>query len=220
MGQRAGNKRSRGSEIGGRWWGWLSAPPDELPILLSVGSLVPLGLAALMQEVGHGLVALFLGVLGVIALVVGMWLGGESWTRPITTRATSRTRSSTAGFERVEPLGAAKPVPPAGEGDQFEQLVRDALDELPDLHQRALKDNVAVVISDEAGNDGYCGLYRGGTAVHGRHHSNAIVIYRHTLMRDFCHDPSELRRQVAATVCHLLAHRLDANERRVTELGP
>ena len=121
--------------------------------------------------------------------------------------------------ERVELSAAAQPVPLSGNGDHFEQLVRDALTELPDFVQASLADNVAVLISDDGAKRGYYGYYSGGTVGYGGDYNHTIVIYRDTLVRDFDRDPDELRRAVATTVRHELAHHLGASERRVAELG-
>jgi predicted Zn-dependent protease with MMP-like domain len=99
----------------------------------------------------------------------------------------------------------------------FEELVRDALDELPDLLQNAL-DHVAVVISDGGRRAHAYGLYQGG-GVHRRDHGDRIVIFRDTLRRDFGHDPDELREQVVRVVRHELAHHVGFDEMGVGELG-
>jgi predicted Zn-dependent protease with MMP-like domain len=102
----------------------------------------------------------------------------------------------------------------------FETLVREALDDLPDLLIRAL-DHVAVVISDDGRRHGAYGLYQphppDGVAPGDR--PATIVIFRDTLRRDFGHDPGELRDQVTRTVRHELAHHLGADELGVRELG-
>jgi predicted Zn-dependent protease with MMP-like domain len=101
--------------------------------------------------------------------------------------------------------------------DDFETLVREALDDLPDLLIRAL-DHVAVVISDQGRRHGAYGLYQ-GDGVARDDHPDRIVIFRDTLRRDFGHDPDELREQVTRTVRHELAHHLGADELGVRELG-
>jgi predicted Zn-dependent protease with MMP-like domain len=101
--------------------------------------------------------------------------------------------------------------------DDFEALVRQALDDLPDLLVRAL-DHVAVVISDQGRRHGAYGLYQ-GDGVARDDHPDRIVIFRDTLRRDFGHDPDELRDQVTRTVRHELAHHLGADELGVRELG-
>lgn len=101
---------------------------------------------------------------------------------------------------------------------EFEQLVREALDDLPDWARRALARNVAVTISDEGGRSDLYGLYH-GDGVASDNVPDRIVIYRDTLRRDFGDDPEELRAQVVRTVRHELAHHLGFDELGVSELG-
>jgi predicted Zn-dependent protease with MMP-like domain len=103
--------------------------------------------------------------------------------------------------------------------DDFEELVRDALDELPDLLRNLVDNhNVAVVISDGGRRRRAYGLYHGDGATRDDV-PDRIVIYRDTLRRDFGHDPEMLRDQVTRTVRHELAHHLGADELGVRELG-
>jgi predicted Zn-dependent protease with MMP-like domain len=102
--------------------------------------------------------------------------------------------------------------------DDFEELVREALDELPDLLQQALQRNVGVVISDDGRRHRAYGLYR-GDGVSRDDHPDQIIIFRDTLRRDFGHDPDLLREQVTITVRHELAHHLGADELGVRDLG-
>ena len=101
--------------------------------------------------------------------------------------------------------------------EDFAEIVRDALDELPDLLLNALE-HVAVVISDGGRAKGAYGLYHGDGA-HRDNHPDRIVIYRDTLRRDFGHDPDLLRDQVIRTVRHELAHHVGFDELGVRELG-
>ncbi len=98
----------------------------------------------------------------------------------------------------------------------FEELVRDALDDLPDLLRNALR-HVAVVISDGGRRAGAYGLYEGDGASSERTHDR-IVIFRDTLRRDFGHDPDLLRDQVTRTVRHELAHHVGFDELGVSRL--
>lgn len=98
----------------------------------------------------------------------------------------------------------------------FEELVRDALDDLPDLLQNTL-DHVAVVISDGGRRAGLYGLYQGGGGRMDAAHR--IVIFRDSLRRDFGHDAAALREQVTRTVRHELAHHVGFDELGVRELG-
>jgi predicted Zn-dependent protease with MMP-like domain len=99
----------------------------------------------------------------------------------------------------------------------FEQLVQEALDDLPDLLIKALE-RVPVVISDKGRKARAYGLYQGDTVARDNYHDR-IIIFRDTLLRDFGHDPDLLRDQVTRTVRHELAHHLGADELGVRELG-
>jgi predicted Zn-dependent protease with MMP-like domain len=102
--------------------------------------------------------------------------------------------------------------------EHFEEIVREALDELPDLLQDALKRNVGVVISDDGRRHGAYGLYR-GDGVARDNVPDQIIIFRDTLRRDFGHDSELLREQIVITVRHELAHHLGADELGVRDLG-
>ena len=102
--------------------------------------------------------------------------------------------------------------------EDFEELVRDALDDLPDLLREALNRNVAVVISDGGRRHRAYGLYQGDGA-HRDDYSDRIIIFRDTLRRDFGHDPDLLREQVTITVRHELAHHIGFDELGVQGLG-
>ncbi len=104
---------------------------------------------------------------------------------------------------------------PLDDGD-FEELVRDALDDLPDLLRNALA-HVAVVISDGGRARGAYGLYQGDGATRSNVHDR-IVIFRDTIRRDFGHDPDLLREQVTKTVRHELAHHVGFDELGVSRL--
>ena len=74
----------------------------------------------------------------------------------------------------------------------FEELVREALDDLPDLLLRALE-HVAVVISDKGRRHRAYGLYQGDTAARDDY-PDRIIIFRDTLLRDFGDDPGRAAR--------------------------
>ncbi len=111
-----------------------------------------------------------------------------------------------AEFMELDPL----------DDDDFEELVRDALDDLPDLLRNALA-HVAVVISDGGRRRGAYGLYQGDGATRDDTHDR-IVVFRDTLRRDFGHDPELLRDQVTRTVRHELAHHVGFDELGVSRL--
>jgi predicted Zn-dependent protease with MMP-like domain len=111
----------------------------------------------------------------------------------------------------------------------FEQLVSEALDGLPDDIQKQLG-NTAVVVSDRGAEAGAYGLFRGysGTGnssglgadfFGGPPDEPEILIFRDTLVRDYGHDPQLLRAQVRKTVRHEVGHALGFDEAGVTRLG-
>ena len=102
--------------------------------------------------------------------------------------------------------------------EDFEELVRDALDDLPDLLREALGRNVAVVISNGGRRHRAYGLYQGDGATRDNY-PDRIIIFRDTLRRDFGHDPALLREQVVVTVRHELAHHIGFDELGVQGLG-
>jgi predicted Zn-dependent protease with MMP-like domain len=103
------------------------------------------------------------------------------------------------------------------EPDEFESLVADAIDALPEEFQRLLGD-VAVVVSDLGTEHHAYGEYFGDGVARGTF-EDRIVIYQDTLERDFGHDRALLARQVEQTLRHELAHHLGWDERGVGGLG-
>ncbi|MEA2127907.1 MAG: hypothetical protein QOJ85_798 [Solirubrobacteraceae bacterium] len=199
-----------------------------LAALLAVG--LGLGLVALLQGPsfsspvrllqGGVLVVVVIAVIGAILMSVGLRMAG--WAEPESEAEFERLVQET---ERLARDGVA-PDPDEVEfmdldpydDEDFAELVRDAMDELPDLLQRALERNVAVVISNGGRKRGAYGLYH-GDGVARDDVPDRIIIYRDTLRRDFGHDPELLREQVTRTVRHELAHHLGADELGVRDLG-
>jgi predicted Zn-dependent protease with MMP-like domain len=108
-------------------------------------------------------------------------------------------------------------MPDAPDLDEFESLVVDAIDRLPDEFQRVLE-KVAVVVSDLGEEAHAYGQYFGDGIARERY-EDRIVIYRDTLERDFGHDRRLLAEQVERTLRHELAHHLGWNEHGVGGLG-
>jgi predicted Zn-dependent protease with MMP-like domain/uncharacterized membrane protein len=206
--------------------------PTPRRVLLAAVIALAVGLAAvgiiggfslstpvrLMQ--GGVLVVLAILVVGALMMSLGLRMAG--WSEP----------ESEAEFERLvvesERLArdgiAAEPdevdfmeLDPYDDED-FAELVREAMDELPDILQRALERNVAVVISNGGRKMRAYGLYH-GDGVARDDVPDRIIIYRDTLRRDFGHDPELLREEVTRTVRHELAHHLGADELGVRDLG-
>ena len=167
-------------------------------------------------------VALAVAAIGVIAMIVSAITGRlADYTDPadddefeeLVRRSERLARENLAAEPDEVEFMALDPRNPA----DFEELVREALDDLPDLLLRALE-HVAVVISDKGRRHRAYGLYQGDTAARDDY-PDRIIIFRDTLLRDFGDDPDELRAQVTRTVRHELAHHLGADELGVRELG-
>jgi predicted Zn-dependent protease with MMP-like domain len=109
------------------------------------------------------------------------------------------------------------PGPVLDTDEDFQALVRSALDDLPLEFHRALE-HVAIVVSDQGRRRRAYGLYQGDTVARDYFHDR-IVIFRDTLLRDFGHDPERLKAQVTRTVRHELAHHLGWDENGVRGLG-
>ena len=101
--------------------------------------------------------------------------------------------------------------------DEFEALVADAIDALPEQLQRVLE-GVPVIVSDLGAQHRAYGEYFGDGATRDGY-EDRIVIYRDTLEKDFGHDRELLARQVERTLRHELAHHIGWDERGVGGLG-
>jgi predicted Zn-dependent protease with MMP-like domain len=107
--------------------------------------------------------------------------------------------------------------PPDRPPSEFDELVIEALDDLPDPFHEVLE-QTPVIVSSRGHEEGAYGQYVGGTIARDSY-PDRIVIYQDTLERDFGHDPELMRAQVQRTVRHELAHHLGWDERGVRGLG-
>jgi predicted Zn-dependent protease with MMP-like domain len=107
--------------------------------------------------------------------------------------------------------------------ERFEELVADALDEIPDDLWR-LVDNVAVVVRDGTPGSSLLGLYDGipltkrDASYDGMVMPDRISIFRRPILA-MCADEAEVVRQVRITVIHEVAHHFGIDDERLTELG-
>jgi predicted Zn-dependent protease with MMP-like domain len=116
---------------------------------------------------------------------------------------------------RSEALAALPP--PDHPPSEFDELVMEALDDLPpDFHE--VLDHTPVIVSSRGHEEHAYGQYIGGTIARDSY-PDRIVIYQDTLERDFGYDPDLLRAQVERTVRHEIAHHLGWDERGVRGLG-
>jgi len=115
---------------------------------------------------------------------------------------------------------------------EFEKLVAESLEMIPD-ELRGRISNVQLMIEDEPSeellgdlgvppDETLFGLYEGTPLTErGIEHSglpDRIVIFRRPLLEEF-DDPSDLRREIARTVIHEVAHHFGIDEERLAELG-
>ena len=155
-----------------------------------------------------GLAAIVVGALAL--LLLGAWLtvaliGRDAMAEEEVERLVRRS-------ERLARLPA-----PEREPTEFDLLVAEAIDRLPDEF-RELLETTPVVVSRHGAEFRAYGHYYGGSIVHGdREHR--IVLYQDTLERDFGFDDDLLRAQVERTLRHELAHHLGWGERGVRGLG-
>ena len=107
--------------------------------------------------------------------------------------------------------------PPDQPPSEFDTLVMEALDDLPEQF-RELLEHTPVVVSSRGHEHHAYGHYFGDTIARDTY-PDRIVIYQDTLERDFGHDPELLRAQVERTVRHEVAHHLGWGEHGVRGLG-
>jgi predicted Zn-dependent protease with MMP-like domain len=107
--------------------------------------------------------------------------------------------------------------PPEHPPSEFDVLVMEALDDLPEQFQQLLE-HTPVVVSTRGHEHHAYGHYIGGTIARDTY-PDRIVIYQDTLERDFGQDPELLRAQVERTVRHEVGHHLGWDERGVRDLG-
>jgi predicted Zn-dependent protease with MMP-like domain len=190
-------------------------------VVLVVGQgFSSIGVVRALEDLAFGvlLAAVLMGAAGFVAVRLAGWRGAggglqsESEFEEIVRQSETLAREGLAvdpeesEFMELDPL----------HDEDFDELVRDALDDLPDLLRNALA-HVAVVISDGGRRRGAYGLYQGGQTLRDDTHDR-IVIFRDTLRRDFGHDPELLRDQVTRTVRHELAHHVGFDELGVSRL--
>jgi predicted Zn-dependent protease with MMP-like domain len=192
-----------------------------LVVLVVAQGFSSIGVVRALEDVALGVIvaAVLMGSVAFVAVRMANWRDPESEAEfeEIVRHSEVLAREGLAvdpdenEFMELDPL----------DDSDFEELVRDALDDLPDLLRNALS-HVAVVISNGGRRRGAYGLYQGdgaGRSSIGRDNTHdRIVIFRDTLRRDFGHDPDLLRDQVTRTVRHELAHHVGFDELGVSRL--
>jgi predicted Zn-dependent protease with MMP-like domain len=108
--------------------------------------------------------------------------------------------------------------------NRFEELVGEALDEIPDELWN-LMDNVAVVVREGSDGSRLLGLYDGVPLTErGRGYGESMVmpdritIFRRPILA-MCRSEEEVVEQVRITVIHEVAHHFGIDDARLHELG-
>lgn len=108
--------------------------------------------------------------------------------------------------------------------ERFEELVGDALDEVPP-ELAALMDNVVVLVEDEppADDPDLLGFYDGTPLTerdtrYGGVVPDRIMIFRNPTLR-MCEDADEVVEEVRITVVHEIAHHFGIDDDRLHDLG-
>ena len=112
-----------------------------------------------------------------------------------------------------------QPISPA----RFEELVADALDELPDELATHFRNVVVVVDDEKPGQPHVLGLYEGRPLTERGQNYTFVLPDRITLFRvPLClaaADEDDLVEEIAVTVIHEFAHHMGIDDERLHELG-
>ncbi|BCL14794.1 MULTISPECIES: metallopeptidase family protein [Micromonospora] len=115
-------------------------------------------------------------------------------------------------------------VPVEMSRERFEELVGDALDEVPE-ELLSLMSNVVILVEDDPppGDPELLGLYEGHALTErGWDYSGVlpdrILIYRRPILR-ICDSDEDVVDEVAVTVVHEIAHHFGIDDDRLHELG-
>jgi predicted Zn-dependent protease with MMP-like domain len=107
--------------------------------------------------------------------------------------------------------------------ERFEELVADALDEIPDDLWQVV-DNVVVVVQEGSEGSRLLGLYDGVPLTSRRGYGEGMVmpdritIFRRPILA-MCTDEAQVVEQVRITVIHEVAHHFGIDDARLHELG-
>ncbi|GED96290.1 metallopeptidase family protein [Gordonia crocea] len=106
---------------------------------------------------------------------------------------------------------------------EFETLVSDALDEIPEELTRAMSNVVILVEPAHPESPHILGLYEGialteRTSEYGGYLPDTITIYRDSILA-ICATPEEVREQVRITVIHEVAHHFGIDDQWLHDHG-
>jgi predicted Zn-dependent protease with MMP-like domain len=106
--------------------------------------------------------------------------------------------------------------------ERFEELVADALDEVP-AELLSHMENVVVLVEDDPPEPGLLGLYEGYALTergwdYGGVLPDRIFVYRNPTLA-ICNTEEEVVEEVAVTVVHEIAHHFGIDDDHLHELG-
>ena len=135
--------------------------------------------------------------------------GLRSWSRPRLLITAQRDRATVPAVQAIAE-------------EEFENLVGEALDSLPD-ELLDLIDNVVVLVEDEHPEEELLGLYEGIPHTERDDYGDLALPDRITLYRlplcDAVDELADLRDEVLITVIHEVAHHFGIDDDRLHELG-
>lgn len=106
--------------------------------------------------------------------------------------------------------------------ERFEELVGDALDQVPAELLKMLS-NVVVLVEDDSPEPGILGLYEGYALTRRGWDYSAVLPDRITIFRNpilsVCRTEADVVREVTVTVVHEIAHHFGIDDARLHELG-
>lgn len=107
--------------------------------------------------------------------------------------------------------------------EEFEELIDDALDDIPEHFARAMTNLVVLARPANEDNPELLGLFEGVPlpeqhANHSGYLPDAVFIYKDAL-EAICADVEELREEVRITVFHEVGHYFGMEEEALHELG-
>jgi|SRR5437868_1430424 predicted Zn-dependent protease with MMP-like domain len=114
-------------------------------------------------------------------------------------------------------------MPVSMSAERFEELVGDALDDVPPELMRLLSNVVILVQDDPPPGQNLLGLYEGyALTTRGWDYSGVlpdrILIFRNPIL-SICRTEDDVVEEVAVTVVHEIAHHFGIDDARLHELG-
>ncbi|MQA24792.1 MAG: hypothetical protein GEU94_04830 [Micromonosporaceae bacterium] len=108
--------------------------------------------------------------------------------------------------------------------ERFEELVGEALDEVP-AELTKMMQNVVIMVEDDSppGEPTLLGLYEGYALTdrgwdYGGVLPDRITLFRNPILR-ICHTEDDVVEEIAVTVVHEIAHHFGIDDARLHELG-